>query len=307
MENYKSSTVIYESAYSAIEYLQDNTSKWEAIKGLLRYGFYGEPPESENPFINMIYTQAIPSMKSAKQRYEKAVSDGKKGGRPTGVSTEEIITMKSNGMTNKQIAERIGCTTKNIENRVAIYNKSHPNNPNNLSVSVSDTVSVSSSVSVACAKKREEEKIGIKELLESMNCNQLSVIKQLYDEHTSYKEIAEMYGLTYFDSTQFVELYDEAYQKQYNIEHAEEIAKQKEIEKQLWLQERKEQEALSLALAGTSKFSSKSKKQRELFEEIFTESNQLSTYYDDDSADCATLQVLAELTDNQTSSDIDSW
>ncbi len=303
MENYKSSTVIYESAYSAIEYLQDNTSKWEAIRGLLRYGFYGESPESENPFINMIYTQAIPSMKSAKQRYEKAVSDGKRGGRPTEVSTEEIITMKSNGMTNKQIAEQIGCTTKNIENRVAIYNKSHPNNPNNLSVSDSDTVSVSSSVSVACAKEREEKKIGIKELLESMNCDQLSAIRQLYDEHTSYKEIAEMYGLTYFDSTQFVELYDKAYQEQYNIEHVEEIAKQKEVEKQLWLQERKEQEVLSLALAGASKFSSKSKKQRELFEEMFS-----SCELDDDVPDdCSSLQILTELSDNQTSSDIDSW
>lgn len=154
MENYKSSVVIYESAYSAIEYLQDDTIKWEAIRGLLRYGFYGEAPESDNPLVNMIYVQAIPSMQSAKQRYDKAVANGKKGGRPADVPTEEIITMKSNGMTNKQIAEKMGCTTKNIENRVAIYNKSHPNNPNNLSVSVS--VSESDSVSVANAKKTEE-------------------------------------------------------------------------------------------------------------------------------------------------------
>ena len=100
MENYKESMVIYESAYLAINYLPDEKMKWEAIEGLMKYGFYGEIPESDNPFINMVYVQAIPSMRNAKQRYEKAVEDGKKGGRPAEFSIEEIFEMKKNRLMN---------------------------------------------------------------------------------------------------------------------------------------------------------------------------------------------------------------
>ena len=39
--------------------------------------------------------------------------------------------MKNDGMTNKQIADVMGCTVKNIENRITSYKKNNPNNPNN--------------------------------------------------------------------------------------------------------------------------------------------------------------------------------
>lgn len=244
MKNYKESTVIYESAYLAISYLPDDKTKWEAMEGLLKYGFYGEVPESDNPFVNMIYVQAIPSMRNAKQRYDKAVENGKKGGRPSEISTEEIISMKEYGMTNKQIAEKLGCSEKNIENRITTYNKSHPNNPNNLSVSVSvsDSVSVSSSVSeseVASLQeekspKEEEEKIDLKSLLQNMNCEQLSEIKNMYDNNVPYKEIAKKYNITYFDAKEFVSIYDSVHDEQYEREHQEkEKQRQEEINQQI--------------------------------------------------------------------------
>lgn len=158
----KESMVIYESAYKAIGYLPDKKSQLEALKGLLEYGFYDTIPESDNPLIKMIFVQAIPSMKSAKERYEFSVENGRKGGRPAAVPTEDIVKMKQDGMTNKQIAEQLGCSEKNIEKRISTYNRAYPTNPTNhptnptlkesgvsptnptnLSVSVSDTVSES--------------------------------------------------------------------------------------------------------------------------------------------------------------------
>lgn len=127
----KESMVIYKSIISAIDLLPDAEQKWEAIKGVTDFGFYDKKPESENPIINMIYIQAIPSLRGAKDRYDKAVEDGKRGGRPAEVSIEKIIQMKNGGMTNKQIAEKTGCSVKNIENRITIYKKNNPNNPNN--------------------------------------------------------------------------------------------------------------------------------------------------------------------------------
>ena len=123
--------VIYKSIISAIDLLPNAEQKWEAIKGITNYGFYDKKPESENPIINMIYIQAIPSLRGAKDRYERAVEDGRKGGRPAEVPIEEIIQMKNEGMTNKQIAEKTGCSIKNIEKRIATYNKKYPTNPTN--------------------------------------------------------------------------------------------------------------------------------------------------------------------------------
>jgi hypothetical protein len=127
----KESMVIYKSIISAIDLLPNVEQKWEAIKGITDFGFYDKEPESENPIINMIYIQAIPSLRSAKDRYDIAVENGKKGGRPAEVSMEKIIQMKNEGMTNKQIADAMGCTVKNIENRITSYKKNNPNNPNN--------------------------------------------------------------------------------------------------------------------------------------------------------------------------------
>lgn len=141
----KESMIIYESAYKAINYLPDEKLQLEAYKGLMEYGFYGIVPESENPFVNMVFVQAIPSMRSAAERYDASVENGKKGGRPTEVPTGDIIKMKQDGMTNKQIADKLGLSEKTIENRITIYNKAHPYNPHNLTVSY--TVSESSSVS----------------------------------------------------------------------------------------------------------------------------------------------------------------
>lgn len=150
----KESMVIYESAYKAIGYLPDEESQLEALKGLLEYGFYDTIPESDNPLIKMIFVQAIPSMRSAKERYELSVENGRKGGRPAAVPTEDIVKMKQDGMTNKQIAEQLGCSEKNIEKRISTYNRSYPTNPTNptlqesgvlptnpTNLSVSDTVS----------------------------------------------------------------------------------------------------------------------------------------------------------------------
>lgn len=201
MENTKTSMVFYESAYAAINYLPTTELKWEAAQGLLNYGFYGIEPESDNPFVNMIYVQAIPSMRNAKQRYEKAVDNGKKGGRPTEISTEQIMQMKKDGMTNKQIAEQLGCTVSNVENRITIYNKTHPNNPNNLSVSVSVSVSdsvsssVSDSVSDSARASTHEEEREEKRELEDLSEKELKELSDDYKGHMSYKDIAAKYSL----------------------------------------------------------------------------------------------------------------
>lgn len=122
--DYKDSMIIYESTFTAMELiLTDDTSWREAMTGLLRYGFYGEQPESGNPLVQAIWIQSLPVMKNAKDRYAKAVANGKKGGRPAQVTTEQIMRFKSEGKTNKEIAQLCGCSEKTVEGHITAYNK----------------------------------------------------------------------------------------------------------------------------------------------------------------------------------------
>lgn len=218
--------------------------------------------------------------------------------------TEKIKQYKADNpnATQREMASALKCSVGKI-NKV-LKDSTSINTPTTTNASTSTTMNVNMN---AHGSQKEEKKIGIKELLESMNCEQLSTIKQLYDEHTSYKEIAEMYGLTYFDSTQFIELYDTTYQEQYNSEHAEEIAKQKEIEKQLWLQEREEQEAYRMAMESVNKASKEVRLRQKMFENAYTNPSIENTICDDEPSDCKTLQVLSELSNNQVLPDVDSW
>lgn len=185
----RESMIIYESAYKAINYLPDEKLQLEAFKGLMEYGFYGTVPESENPFVNMIFVQAIPSMRSAAERYEASVENGKKGGRPASAPIEDILQMKHDGMTNRQIAEKLGCSEKNIEKRISTYNRSsptnptnpptnptgsdggvYPTNPTNLTVSVSDTVSESISYTDTSSVSMSSTNTASHEISESDTC-----------------------------------------------------------------------------------------------------------------------------------------
>lgn len=121
---HKDSTIIYESMFTAMELILSDDASWrEAMTGLLRYGFYGEQPESGNPLVQAIWIQSLPAMKNAKDRYAKAVANGKKGGRPAQVTTEQIMQLKAGGKTNKEIAELCGCSEKTIEGHITSYNK----------------------------------------------------------------------------------------------------------------------------------------------------------------------------------------
>lgn len=122
---HKESMVLYESTFKAIELLLQDDASWrEAMTGLLRYGFYGEQPKSDNPLIQALWVQALPAMKSAKERYERSVINGKKGGRPSQVTIEKIMQLKEQGKTNKEIANICGCSEKTVEGRVTEYKKS---------------------------------------------------------------------------------------------------------------------------------------------------------------------------------------
>ena len=111
----KNSALIYEGTYQAINYIPDADAQLEAYRGIIEYGLYGTEPHSENPFVNMVYVQAIPYLNKARERYQKAVESGKKGGRPTQIDKERVQELKENGLSLKEIAAELGVPENTVK------------------------------------------------------------------------------------------------------------------------------------------------------------------------------------------------
>lgn len=119
------SMVFYKSAFTAAELMFANDAElWrEAVTGLLEYGFTGQEPCSDNPLLAAYWLQAIPSIRGARERYALSREYGSRGGRPSNITDEQIFKLKAEGLTNKEIAERLGCSQSAIENRITRYNR----------------------------------------------------------------------------------------------------------------------------------------------------------------------------------------
>ena len=111
----KESFVFYETFLETANKLEeiDKNLALEYYKALAKYGLYGEVYEG-NPYIELVLVQGKVNIDMAKERYQRAVENGKKGGRPREVDREKVIQLHSEGLTNKAIAARMGCSDRSV-------------------------------------------------------------------------------------------------------------------------------------------------------------------------------------------------
>ena len=129
------SFVFYRSFYEAINEVPEE-NQLELFKAICEYSLNNKLPKLENKISRVIFKLIKPNIDSAKARYERAVEGGKMGGRPSKISNEQIEKLREEGKTNKEIAEILGCSEKNIEYRIKKIKNSNPKNPKNLNVDV---------------------------------------------------------------------------------------------------------------------------------------------------------------------------
>lgn len=56
-------------------------------------------------------------------RYAKAVENGKQGGRPSTIDKDKIIYLHNQGLTNKEVAAEMNCSTSTVERAIRKYKK----------------------------------------------------------------------------------------------------------------------------------------------------------------------------------------
>lgn len=118
--------VFYESwleTVDAFEKMFGTDFAKETIYALVYLSIRGEVKTENDLILGWIKGSCLPNIKAARDRYQKAVEAGKKGGRPKELDYEEIYRLKKNGVSVKDIASKMGLTEESVRNALKRYNK----------------------------------------------------------------------------------------------------------------------------------------------------------------------------------------
>ena len=128
MDKVNNSFVFYATFLETIERL-DNSSKElgnELMRAVIDYGIYGEYDNS-NPIIDACMASIVHGIDSAKNRYEKAVEDGRKGGRnKIDFDMDKAQELKEQGKSYEEIAITLGVSKSTVQRRFNEQKKQQP-------------------------------------------------------------------------------------------------------------------------------------------------------------------------------------
>lgn len=147
----KNAFVFYESFYDILQMLPDAEDWRTLIESVCEYAFTGERDPLPTPALEIAFKHFQISIDSASARYDKAVEEGKKGGRPhKWVDRTEAERLFAEHKSWAKVAEIMDVSDDTLYRaRMKWKNTAKPQNPQNLNVSISDSVSVSESDAVA--------------------------------------------------------------------------------------------------------------------------------------------------------------
>ena len=114
-----SNFVFYESWIETINGFEEDFGKEYAMEtayALIHFATTGEVKTSKKSIQNWIVGSCMPNIISAQQRYDKAVQNGKLGGRPSIIDKERVLELRKQGYTQNAIAEELGCHVNSIRN-----------------------------------------------------------------------------------------------------------------------------------------------------------------------------------------------
>lgn len=87
---------------------------------IINYGTTKEFDTSDQKIINMVNGMCRDLIDSAKKRREASVTNGTKGGRPKKYSVEDMLDLRSKGLSLQDIADNLGCSVKTVQRTLAL-------------------------------------------------------------------------------------------------------------------------------------------------------------------------------------------
>ena len=87
----------------------------EMIWALVCYICFGEIITEKKSIIKWIEGDCLRVIEAAKKRHDASIEAGKLGGRPSKINKDDVLALKQDGKTVKEIAEILGCSRDGIE------------------------------------------------------------------------------------------------------------------------------------------------------------------------------------------------
>ncbi len=103
-----------ETAKGFAEDFGDDFAK-EMIWALVCYICFGEVVTEKKSIIKWIEGDCLRVIEAAKKRHDASIEAGKLGGRPSKINKDDVLALKQDGKTVKEIAEILGCSRDTVE------------------------------------------------------------------------------------------------------------------------------------------------------------------------------------------------
>lgn len=87
----------------------------EMIWALVCYICFGEIVTEKKSIIKWIEGDCLRVIEAAKKRHDASIEAGKLGGRPSKINKDDVLALKQDGKTIKEISEILGCSRDGIE------------------------------------------------------------------------------------------------------------------------------------------------------------------------------------------------
>lgn len=168
----------------------------EMIWALVCYICFGEIVTEKKSIIKWIEGDCLRVIEAAKKRHDASIEAGKLGGRPSKINKDDVLALKQDGKTVKEIAEILGCSRDGIE-KILNGSRQTDKPPTNLYVNEDDNDNENDYTNgnddgVGLAEANKSADAG-----KSANAETKLKVVQLFKKKYKYPEIQKVTGLSF--------------------------------------------------------------------------------------------------------------
>ncbi len=166
----------------------------EMIWALVCYICFGEIITKKKSIIKWIEGDCLRAIEAAKKRHDASIEAGKLGGRPSKINKDDVLALKQNGKTVKEISEILGCSRDGIE-KILNGSRQTDKPPTNLYVNEDDNGNENANGDENDVGLAEAEKSAIAG--KSANAETKLKVVQLFKKKYKYAQIQKETGLEF--------------------------------------------------------------------------------------------------------------
>lgn len=162
----------------------------EMIWALICYVCFGEIVTEKKSIIKWIEGDCLRVIQAAKKRHDDAIESGKLGGRPSKINKDEVLSLKQDGKTIKEISEILGCSRDGIE-KILNGSRQTDKPPTNLYVNEDDNENANDYTDA------NDDGSGLAVPPKSADAEVKLKVIQLFKKKYKYPEIQKVTGLSF--------------------------------------------------------------------------------------------------------------